>query len=1070
MRWFPLLVLLFATALWSPATGLRAQGVTTAGIRGTVVTEDGSPVDGADIVVERETTGSTVETLVRNGVFLVQGLEVGGPYRVTVRGLGFHPRVRDDLYLTLGEPLELRFVLQASAIPLDTLRVVAAARDEAGGGTGTTIRDSLLHRLPTMNRDLYDFVGLTPQVATGIGLSGGGAGIRFNDFVIQGVPERSLPGVQPPEFGGGRSIPLSAVSEYQILLSPFDVRYGGFAGALVNAATRSGTNETRGAVFALARNERLARAGATDGLPYDRYQLGLAAGGPLRRDRLHYFVAAELQDRTSRADGPYVGQPAGAVERVPVDTSHLRRLDGIMRDWGLTAGSGGEVENHRRIGNLFARLDLALPEWNSRGVAWTNVGLSGHRNFSRAPGSTFRLSSSVNAQEFGFVTTGLQLHSTLRRTGGHNELLLAHRSNWTEVRPEVRQPIVEVEVPGTTGGTVTLLTGSLPPSQTPGFRSSEVNVRDDLTLPLGRDHVATIGVEAQWFRAWGGGLLNAWGRWTFSSLDSLAEGTADVFQIGRDFGSASVPFAGAHYAVYAGDRWQAANRLAVTFGLRAELLTIRERAPYNPAIDSVFDRRTDEMPVGRLHLSPRLGVVWDVFGTGRDRIRGGVGVFTGRPPLGWLRSAVRRYGIGIGLLHCGSGPGDHPPPPFDPAYRSPPTACADGAGLTTPPPGEVDLLDPDLRMARTLRATIAYERRLPWGLVGSLEGLVTRHLSDFLFVNRNLRGPQGIDRNGRVMYGTMVPTEPPGPVPVLPALRSDSFASVIELTNTGRNQSVQFSAHLEKRFSGGTAVTGSYTFSRVRDVQTPQRIGVPGRVNWASGRPVSGAHDDLRTAVSMNEVAHRIVLAGTYRTPRPRWSTEISLLYVGEAGRPFTYLAEGDLNADGAGDNDPIYVPRDVYDTTEIRFAGGPEQVSAQQEALERFIEGAPCLDAQRGSIMARNSCRSPWTHTTIASVRQFIPLGARRLEAQIDLFNLLNLIDPDWGRVRVPATPEVPASGSRDWARWTGSATRLELVGRTPGPGDSAHSIFRFPILPRWRVLRPESTFQIQLALRYRF
>jgi hypothetical protein len=469
------------------------------------------------------------------------------------------------------------------------------------------------------------------------------------------------------------------------------------------------------------------------------------------------------------------------------------------------------------------------------------------------------------------------------------------------------------------------------------------------------------------------------------------------------------------------------------------------------------------MPVGRLHLSPRIGAVWDVFGTGRDRIRGGVGIFTGRPPLAWLQSPLRRYGVGTGLLECGSGPTDlGPAPAFEGDYRSPPTACADGAGLTAPPPGDVDLLDPDLRMARALRGAIAYERRLPWGLVAAVEGLFTRNLSDFLFVNRNLLGPQGADRNGRAMYGAILPGGN-----AVPALRSDSFASVVELTNTDRNHSYQLTARLDRQFSEGVAVTGSYTFSRVRDVQTPQRVGVAGQVNWSTGRPVSGLHEERRTGVSVNEIPHRIVLAGTYRTPASRWATEVALFYVGEAGRPFTYVAsgtdpKGDLNADGSNVNDPIYVPLDAYDTNEIRFGGPEERVTAQQAGLEAFIEGTPCLDEQRGTIMERNSCRSPWTHTTIASVRQWIPVGGRRFEAQIDLYNVLNLLDPGWGLVRVPAT---------GWTRWNGSPALLRHVDQTPGPADTARSIFQFnETAARWQILQPESAFQVQVALRYQF
>ncbi|NIP83941.1 MAG: hypothetical protein GWM90_33810, partial [Gemmatimonadetes bacterium] len=291
------------------AGGLSAQGVTTAAIAGTVHAADGTPLDG-QVVIENTATGFTVETRARAGRFLVEGLQIGGPYRIRVERLGYTSRERDNVFLTLAEPLRLRFVLQPVAIRVDTIRVVARAQDQARGGTGTTLGDSLLHRLPTMDRDLYDFVSLAPQVATGVGMSAGGVGFRLNNFLIQGVRERSLFGSQPPEFAGGRSIPLSAVSEYQVLISPFDVRYGDFAGAVVNAVTRSGTNRTVGSVFAYTRNDGLAREGGTaGGLPYQRVQLGVTAAGPLRRDRLHYFVASELQQVKARAPGPYVGQP-----------------------------------------------------------------------------------------------------------------------------------------------------------------------------------------------------------------------------------------------------------------------------------------------------------------------------------------------------------------------------------------------------------------------------------------------------------------------------------------------------------------------------------------------------------------------------------------------------------------------------------------------------------------------------------------------------------------------------------------------------------------------------------------
>lgn len=129
------------------------------------------------------------------------------------------------------------------------------------------------------------------------------------------------------------------------------------------------------------------------------------------------------------------------------------------------------------------------------------------------------------------------------------------------------------------------------------------------------------------------------------------------------------------------------------------------------------------------------------------------------------------------------------------------------------------------------------------------------------------------------------------------------------------------------------------------------------------------------------------------------WRTILSFYYVGESGGPFTYLAfgggrRGDLNADGSNANDPIYVPRDALDSDEIAFTGlsntpgadnssavQAERVDEQRAAFERFIDRTGCLRRWRGRILERNGCREPWSHTTILSVRQAIPIGGHALE-----------------------------------------------------------------------------------------
>jgi hypothetical protein len=290
-----------------------------------------------------------------------------------------------------------------------------------------------------------------------------------------------------------------------------------------------------------------------------------------------------------------------------------------------------------------------------------------------------------------------------------------------------------------------------------------------------------------------------------------------------------------------------------------------------------------------------------------------------------------------------------------------------------------------------------------------------------------------------------------------PRQRSD-FAEVIELTNASHSSAWQYVGRLEKNVVDRITTSLSYTYSRVRDAETPIRVNTRGTIAWAAARPVSGRHDEITPGISSNNIPHRVVLTGMFASSQPRWRTELSLYYVGESGRPVTYLSwgtrrRGDLNADGSNANDPIYIPIDARDPDEIRFDGSAEEVTAQQTALEKMISTTRCLRAQRGQIMKRNSCREPWSNTTIASVKQAIPMRTRRIEAQLDVYNVLNALNRSWGHRR-EADPSL-----------------LEHMGQTTEPLQGSRSIFRFDTHgSRWDTNPSESTFQLQLALRYTF
>lgn len=1042
---------------------VRAQGVTTAGIRGTVRGDLGQTVE-AIIRVSHDSTGFALEVRASDGHFLIQGLEPGGPYTITARALGFPPQRRERVYLELGAFRELSFVLQTLAAPLDTLVVSSQSMERGRGGgasVGTTISTSLLDRLPAANRDLFDFMRLVPQISTNIGvaneaLSAAGEGFRYNNFLINGVSERTLSGGVSPAFGGNRSLPLAAVQEYQVMLSPYDVQYGDFAGALVNAVTKSGTNGFHGSTFAYWRNDGLSRhLPADSGSSFERLQYGVSLGGPLIRDRLRIFVASELQRLTYSGAGPYVGQPQNADRPVPVSLADIARFDAIMRSHGLTAGSPGAVENRSPLRNLFTRMDLSLPTFSSWLVLWNSYSASEQLTFARASSDTFSFSSYQGTNVSQTRQTTAQLHTALRRAGGgHNELLVATRFESLDGVGAVQQPIVRVADAG-----VTLNSGTPEGVQAGGFRSRELSVSDDAAIPLGASHVLTLGFDAKRFRLVRGVNAVSYGTWSFASLDAFQAGQADSYDVGINFGNGGAPLLGSQYAAFAGDQWWLTDRLSVTGGVRADLLAIDGHAPYNPAVESVFGRRTDQMPRRRVELSPRASFSWHLSALGDQQLRGGVGLFTSVYPLGWIQAALQRYGVGNGTLSCNLlGSPSKFPPAFNPSPA--PTSCVGGASATPNVQSEVDLLDRNLRLERVARASLTYQVPLPRDLLLTNEALVSRGLSDMAFRNLNLNAPLGVDVYGRVIYDTIGPSGQ--------ARRRSTF-QVVDLVNRSGNRSFQLTTRIERKRTEGLSASVSYTYSRAWDVETPLYVNRTGTVEWATARVLSGREDDLSLSRSSNDIPHRVIATASYTAPWRRARTELSMYYVGESGRPFTYIAygaggRGDLNADGSNADDPIYIPRDARDTAEIKFtgvyAGADTSMAATQNrelaprnAFEELIQRTPCLRRQRGRVMERNSCREPWSSTTIASIRQELPFSGKAVDLQLDVFNVLNLLRRDWG-LRRQALPAL-----------------LEQYGQTSGTVQSSQPIFRYDgSRPPWSTPAIDSSFELQFAVRYRF
>jgi hypothetical protein len=291
------------------------------------------------------------------------------------------------------------------------------------------------------------------------------------------------------------------------------------------------------------------------------------------------------------------------------------------------------------------------------------------------------------------------------------------------------------------------------------------------------------------------------------------------------------------------------------------------------------------------------------------------------------------------------------------------------------------------------------------------------------------------------------------------------MGDVIAVTTRSGDYAYDVTGELRKE-SRFLDVTVSLSVGHARDVESPRTVSALLTDNWRFARPVAGREDVFTLGTSDYDQPRRVHASGTVHSPWRTFSTELLFFFAGGSGFPFTYVAggasgRGDLNADGAVGNDPLYIPLSALDTAEIRFAGTPSEIATQQLAFDRFVDGSACLRSQRGRIMARNSCRSPWMNIMNLGLRQTLPgIGAHVVVGEVQVYNFLNLLNSRWGRREMPTGSTLAT---------TSQIPLLTQVGATTGP--NAQPIYRFDsTTSRYNATNVDSYYQIQLALRYHF
>jgi hypothetical protein len=1051
------LVGVFFFALFLLPSILSAQ-VTTGAMSGVVTSTDGEAVVGATVTAVHEPSQTQYGAVVREGgSFNISNMRVGGPYTVTVRSIGYRDGEEQDVYVNLNQTVRSDFELVSEAIEVAAIEVIAEQDPVLNShrtGAATYVSADQVVELPSIRRSTRDLTRLDPR--SDGNFSFGGKNWLYNNISLDGSYFNNPFGLDDPAPGGqtaSEPVPFDAIEAVQVSIAPYDVRQSGFTGAAINSVTKSGTNQFTGTAYTFTRSESFIgdKVSGADVLNPDLSfnQTGFSLGGPLKEDKAFFFFNFERIRRDDpgtnfSAAGP--GTSGAFVSRV--QASDLEAISArMMEAYGYDTGPFEGYVNETNSDKFLAKLDWNINQ-NNHFIFRYNL-LDAERFL---PPHPFAISINntgrgPNENSLPFQNSGYAINNELNsfvwelntQAEGYGNRLFASYNRFRDFRAPNSPffPTLEIGVDGVTYTTV----GHEPFSINNLLDQDVFQMTEELSLYSG-NHVYTLGTALETFKFNNSFNLFFFGVFAapppfgtaFSSLEEFFNFTdpdspdfidynANVEEaLQNDFGFD--PFHTGQWAVYAQDEYRASDNLNLTFGLRMDLpLYFTDLAP-TPISNALLlqdengnpeEILFDEFPDTQVLWSPRVGFNWDAKGDRSTQIRGGTGIFSGRVPFVWLSNQATNQG---------------------------------------PDAGDFDLNASvsDLKWPQVWRTNIAVDQLMPGNSLLTLELLYGNNINDVFIRNPNLADPIGTlpAPDGRVRYD-----------PANNRLNGflDSGGDIYVLDNTGDGYDVSFTAQLRKLFENGLSTSFAYNFTEAKNRLDSTEIAA----FIFAGNPIAGDPNNFDAAFSQFGHRHRITGAANYRQQwSDNWATSFGLFFEAAEGGFFTagrtarysYTYLGDLNGDGIGGNDLIYIPRDM---SEMHFEPIPGGATPAQQAtaFDAFIRQDPYLSEHRGEIAERNVGINPWfTNLDLRILQDFI-IGPNTLEVSLDILNFGNLINSEWG-VR-----EVVNSAAKTPLAFNGNFdAQGNPLFQFPGTATSTF-IDDISVISRW---------QMQLGFRYIF
>ncbi|ODU46144.1 MAG: Oar protein [Lysobacteraceae bacterium SCN 69-48] len=1050
---------------------------TSAGVGGQIVSAGGQPVAGAEVTITHVESGTVSRaTTDASGRYNARGLRVGGPYTITVTKAGEGTKTEENVYLNLNQVNTVNAQLDNNVTTLGSVVAVGVAGSDVFSanrmGTSTNVTRDLIEALPSANRNMQDFIRLDPrisQVSKADGaISAGGQNTRYNAIRIDGIGAGDPFGLESNNFPTERQpVSMDAIQEINIDLANYDTTIFGGTGAVINAVTRSGTNEFKGTLYATYRDKDMVRAR----LPGDRADFsgfndettyGATFGGPIVKDKLFFFANYEKYTRSA----PGLSLADTAIGRGTITDQDIQNVisaakaNGVADPGSLTVAGDSKTE----IEEYAVKVDWNINDSHRAALRYNKM----EQSVLRFPGmgtSTVSLSSYWYAQPKAYETWMAEVFSDWSENLS-TEFKASYKDYSAMRAPFSSLPSIQIQGFGTNNSSVYLGTEI----------NTHVNIVESKELSLfaaanwyAGDHTIKFGADYQ-----DNDLMNFYGRnlngsYAFRSLQDFVNKKPNSYSVraprpnGGSYADVPAVFTLRNLGLFLQDSWAVNDNLSLLFGVRMDVPDFSDQKLYNPLIEQTYGYDNTYVPDSKL-IQPRFGFNYTFDSERPMQLRGGVGLFGGAAPNVWLAGAYGNTGLNYVEYTCNGALA----PVFsaDPAPNIPANCSAGNARAN------VDIIEPGLKLPSVWKSNLAFDMELPWhGIVASAEALFTK-VNDGLYVERldvysnaNRDGATAYGPDGRPLFWNAAGLDPTkaGRFGIDPgtngaaakANRPAGIGDVMLVRNTDKGSSTQLTFGLDKPLTQDWGWSLFYTYTAAEEVSP--LTSSQNTSNWG-GTLIGTVNEDVaynsRYAIKdrfAGQLHWQHAFFGDYKT-------KVSMFYEGRSGRPFSYIFYNDANGDGdpgrtnqAGYfNDLFYVPSGPGD---VLWTGG----AAMEQSFFNWLAEHPELNAYRGQIAPANAFRTKWVNNFDVRISQELPgfFAGHKTELSLDIMNIGNLLNKNWGLIEdygFNATSRVanyagidPATGKYVY-NFTGTATDPAIQENNNDKGNTGVS--------RWSVM----------------